>query len=277
MTKTLVIDIGGTKTNLALCDGESLTDKFSFATESSPEKQIELIKAESLKHTYDKVSLSLPGRWGKDGTLLESVALHDWLGFPFTQSLAKALNGSEVIFDTDVICGGLGEYNYGAGQDGVGSLLYVNVGTGIGASLIQNGKPFRSNNGLTLRLHKLVLPFGEEVYSGTDYITGKSLAQMAAYESVEALYKAYEKVEVEAIETISFSQFQLGGWLINLYYLFAPDLMILNGGLTHNWGVLADGAVEVAKEELGNQIIILPSKLKDDAPLYGAHYLASIN
>lgn len=45
-----------------------------------------------------------------------------------------------VILDTDVNAAALAEYSWGAGI-GVNPLLYVTIGTGIGGSLLQEGKP----------------------------------------------------------------------------------------------------------------------------------------
>lgn len=47
-----------------------------------------------------------------------------------------------VAFDTDVAAAGLAEHRWGAGRD-VADLVYLTVGTGVGAGLIVNGRPLR--------------------------------------------------------------------------------------------------------------------------------------
>jgi fructokinase len=63
-------------------------------------------------------------------------------GWAHTDVLARlrALTAAPLFFDTDVNGAALAELRWGAGQ-GLNSLAYVTVGTGIGAGLIINGAP----------------------------------------------------------------------------------------------------------------------------------------
>ena len=120
-------------------------------------------------------------------------------------------------------------------------------------------------------MQKLVLPFQDELYSAVDLISGGSLQHTSGYESIETLFSDYKKGEVNAVDILMRAQVQLSAWIINLFYLFGPDVIVLNGGLTYDWDVLAEGAVDLAQEELGDEVQILPSKLKELAPVYGAY------
>ena len=276
MSEILIIDVGGTKTNLSFVGlNNSKVEIFSsdiFPTSSSPEQVIHKISDiyASKKKSINHMSLSLPGRWDENGILKESFFLHDWLEYPFIKNLANELQIKNYTWETDVICGALGEYHVLETRDK--SMLYINLGTGIGAAFIKDGKPFKSKDKLTLRMQKLVIPFQDELYGGVDLISGGNLLRAANCQSIEELYKDYKSSKVEAINIISSSQNQLAAWLINLFYLFAPDLIVLNGGLTYDWEVLALGAVDIACEELEDQLQIIPSKLKEQAPIYGAYF-----
>ena len=278
MNEILVIDIGGTKTNVSLVgtfDLEKIKILSSeiFPTHSNPEHTIQKIssiyKNQELK--LENISLSLPGKWSKDRVLQESYFLGEWLNFPFVSKLAEELKIKNYTWETDVICGALGEYNSLVETYHGMSLLYLNLGTGIGAALIKDGKPYKSNSKLTLRMQKLVLPFQDELYSAVDLISGGSLQEASGYESIEALYKDYKLAKIEALNIIAGAQTQLAAWIINLFYLFVPDVIVLNGGLTYDWEVLAQGAVDLAYEELEGEVKILPSKLEEQAPVYGAY------
>jgi fructokinase len=61
-----------------------------------------------------------------------------WQGFPLGGALGEAL-GVPVGFDTDVNAAALGEYRWGAGQ-GCDPLVYVTIGTGIGAGVRVHGR-----------------------------------------------------------------------------------------------------------------------------------------
>ena len=275
MNWVIAIDIGGTKTNV--CSVEATNDEITIATSeifltpSNPDHAIQ--KIEEIVNVWgqksDTLTLSLPGKWTRDGILEESFSLNDWINYPFVTNLVNKLKIKNIYWETDVICGALGEY-YARRYTNDKSLLYLNLGTGIGAALIKDGKPFKSNNDLTLRLQKLLYPYDDELISAVDFIAGKSLLNSSNYKSVEALFKDYKTGNIEAVDIISKAETQLAAWLINLYYLFAPDEIILNGGLVNNFEVLAEGAIEIVNEELNSKVKILPSLLKEKAPIYGA-------
>ena len=271
--EVLVIDIGGTKTNVSFVTSANSEIKVLssdiFPTHLNPALQIEKISSLCLEKSNkpNYMSLSLPGLWDKDGVLIEGFNLKDWTGFPFIKNLANALNIKDYTWGTDVICGALGEYNYQTEK----SLLYINLGTGIGGAFIRDGRSFKSNSSLTLRLQKLLLPDQGELISAVDLISGKDILKGTAYNSVKKLYLDYKVGNINTFEIITKAQLQLASWLINLFYLFAPDVIILNGGLTYDWEILCEEAIDIANEELKNQVKILPSRLKEMAPVYGAY------
>ena len=296
MDEILVIDIGGTKTNVSFVTSSDLKIKVlsssTFSTCSNPDLEIQKISSlySEKSKKISSMSLSLPGLWDKNGVLLESFNLKTWIGYPFIKNLSNALNIKDYTWETDVVCGALGEYHAQsgtcptkgearsprfAGEAGQGqhsmSLLYLNLGTGIGAAFIKDGKPFKSNSKLTLRMQKLLFSDQDELVSAIDLISGSSILKGTPYNSVEQLFTDYKAGKIESFEIVSKSQIQLASWLINLFYLFAPDIMILNGGLTYDWEVLCEEAIDIANEELKDQVKILPSKLKDMAPVYGAY------
>ena len=274
MDEVLAIDIGGTKTNVSFVKTEDLDIKVLnseiFPTQKNPEIQIQKISSiyDLNSGSVDCLSLSLPGLWDANGVLQESFFLHEWLNYPFIAQLKDELRIKKCIWETDVICAALGEYH---ALDEYDSMLYINLGTGIGAALIVDGKPYKMNSKLTLRMQKLVLPFQDELFSGVDLISGGLSTQLSGYPSIEALFNDYKLASVEALDFILKAQYQLAGWLINLFYLFSPDVIVLGGGLTNDWEVLAQGAIDIAYEELEGQVQILPSKLRENAPIFGAY------
>lgn len=283
MEETLIIDIGGTKTNVSFVaasnSGIKILSSDIFPTHSNPDLQIQKITSiylEKLKKT-SQMSLSLPGLWDKNGVLLESFNLKNWIGYPFIKNLVNALNIKNHTWETDVICGALGEYSVQSETCKGMSLLYLNMGTGIGAAFIKNGKPFTSDSKdmpwhvPTLRMQKLFLSDGNELVPATDLLSGGSLLKETNFDSIEKLFENYKSGDAETFEIITKAQLQLAAWLINLFYLFAPDVIVLNGGLTYDWEVICEEAIDIANEELKEQIKILPSKLKEMAPIYGAY------
>ena len=276
MNEVLVIDIGGTKINTALVVGSESGIKIisseKFLTPSNPEHAIQKIESfVSGNQNISSMSLSLPGLWDENGILRETYFLDAWLNYPFIKNLAMSLGIKHFVWESDVISAAMGEYYSLQKSQSPQIMLYINIGTGIGAALIREGKPYKSKSNLTLRMQKLVFPLEEEIYSAVDLICGGTLREISGYESIYALYDAYRLGDIEAIDIISKAQFQLGAWLINMFYLFAPDIVVIGGGLTNDWEILAEGAVDVASEELGDSVQIIPSTLNDLAPIYGAY------
>ena len=273
MSEILTIDIGGTKTNICLVKDLKIIDSEIFLTQSSPEHFIQKINSicNEKKYKYDGLSLSLPGEWDRNGVLKESFFLQNWINYPFVDKLKTSLGVKDCIWETDVICGALGEYNTLVGACRSKPLLYINLGTGIGAALIKDGKPYKSNSNLTLRLQKMVCPIDDQLFPASDLICGGGLIKNTKYKSIEELFNDYKKANVEAYEIITKSQIQLAACLINLFYLFAPGVIVLNGGLTYDWEVIAEEAINIANEELENKIEIIPGKLKEKAPIIGAY------
>ncbi|HEU5317140.1 MAG TPA: ROK family protein, partial [Chloroflexota bacterium] len=68
------------------------------------------------------------------GQILRSHHVSAWDGYPLRAELAAAL-GCPVTLENDANAGALGEARFGAGR-GHRHLVYVNVGTGIGAGLV---------------------------------------------------------------------------------------------------------------------------------------------
>jgi len=62
-----------------------------------------------------------------------------WRHTPVATTLRDAL-GIPVAFDTDVNAAAIGEHRWGAGR-GLPSLVYLTVGTGIGAGVLVDGRP----------------------------------------------------------------------------------------------------------------------------------------
>lgn len=274
--KALIVDIGGTKTSFSILEQKEskpiIINSEIIQTTSNPEHTIQKISSfySSSKETADFISLSLPGKWSNEGRLIESVNLKNWADYPFLEKLKSETKIKNSRVETDVICGGLGEYFYNYST--YGSLLYINLGTGTGASFIQEGKPFKSKKDLTLRLHKMALPYENEILSATDLLNGNSLIQDTPYKSTIELFNQYKEANIEVIDIVSKAQTQLACWIINLYYLFAPEVIVLNGGLTYDFEVLCEESIDIANEELNGKVKIIPSTLKEMAPVYGAFY-----
>jgi predicted NBD/HSP70 family sugar kinase len=122
--KILVIDIGGTNVKL-LVSGESEARKFPSGRDLTPAGMVSLVKAVTRDWNYEAVSIGFPGVAGRTGPTCEPGNLgKGWVGYDFAAAF-----GCPVKIVNDAAMQALGSY------DG-GRMLFLGLGTGLGAALI---------------------------------------------------------------------------------------------------------------------------------------------
>ncbi len=187
----LVIDIGGTNI------------KFGYVQEGRPQSFTHLVPTQRLRNPAPVISLAdetrqaialcgvvpdivvctVPGFLAKDGDLvLHLTNIPEMDGYRLRTDLSAQL-ALPVMLERDSNLALLGESIAGVAKD-ADSVLGVFFGTGIGASLIVSGKPFRGN-GWALELGHAPV-FGEHTElaglkhpSFEDYASGRALQAIA--------------------------------------------------------------------------------------------------
>ncbi len=98
-------------------------------------------------HPYPcAAGVGVPGPVVADrGLVVAPPIMPGWDGFPIRQRL-EDLWGLPVSLHNDAELGALGEWSFGAGR-GVQDMVYIKVGTGIGAGLLLNGRIYRGVTG----------------------------------------------------------------------------------------------------------------------------------
>jgi len=120
----LVIDIGGTKVKI-LASGQTEPRKMRSGTSLAPARMVERVKELAQDWDYDAISIGYPGKTGEEGPSAEPGNLKPgWVGFNFAAAFDRPVR---VI--NDAAMQALGSY------DG-GRMLFIGLGTGLGAALI---------------------------------------------------------------------------------------------------------------------------------------------
>jgi fructokinase len=140
-------------------------------------------------------------------------------------------------FDTDVNGAALGEGRWGAGR-GLGTFVYVTVGTGIGGGVIVDGKP----------VHGLIHPEPghlriprdpHDPFPGTCPFHGDCLEGLASGPAIEARWgRRAEDLGDDIEEAVEIEAFSLGHAMANLVLTVSPERIILGGGVMHLPGLL---------------------------------------
>jgi glucokinase-like ROK family protein len=80
------------------------------------------------------------------GTLVSPPIMPGWDRYPIIETMQQWFPASNVVVDNDVNMMALGEIYQGAGK-GVDNLIFVKIGTGIGAGIICEGRIYRGSSG----------------------------------------------------------------------------------------------------------------------------------
>ena len=143
------IELGGTKTNVAVGDGSGVLLAQRRIDTLDPETTLHAISDFFKGQTRNLGAISGLGvgafgpimldRADPDFGRIGATTKPGWSGFDLRGSLARALD-VPIALDTDVAAAGVGEYRHGALRD-LGCGVYLTVGTGIGAAVLIEGKP----------------------------------------------------------------------------------------------------------------------------------------
>lgn len=124
----LVVDIGGTNVKF-LASGHDAPRRFPSGRELTPERMVAELKAAAADWEYDAVSVGFPGPVLCGRPMTEPVNLGPgWMGFDF-----EAAFGKPVRVVNDAAMQALGSYQGG-------KMLFLGLGTGIGAAVVHDGE-----------------------------------------------------------------------------------------------------------------------------------------
>ena len=162
--KYLCIDIGGTAIKYGIFTDETECLMKNQIT-TPPYMQEFTACMEDICSTaqkkYDKlcgVSVSVPGRVDKDGTLMSGGNLIFLKDYNFTQFIQK-ITGLPTKVENDGICAAIAEHKAGA-LKGCHNAMAVIFGTGIAGGIIINDKIFRGSSGSAAELSFIVMGAG---------------------------------------------------------------------------------------------------------------------
>ena len=227
------VEIGGTKTDLAV--GTSLADMsetYRIPT-SDPDSTIDLITGFFAQHKVDSMGVASFGPIDLDessaryGTILFTPK-PGWTGTPLSDRL-KSQTGVPVALDTDVNGAAMGEGRWGAAQ-GMANYVYVTVGTGIGAGVVVDNKTIGGERHPEMG-HIAVNPLDGDLHEGSCPYHGACLEGMAAGPALESRFGRPETWAGND-QVVRVAVHYLAQGLLNLVYTVAPERIIVGGGVS---------------------------------------------
>jgi glucokinase-like ROK family protein len=263
------VDIGATSIDLAIADfsGKSLVRYSEPATvKDGPIKILgracslleKMLKENDLSpEKMNGIGIGVPGPVDFSvGTLVSPPIMPGWDRYPIIQTVQQWFPSANVVVDNDVNVMALGEINQGAGK-GVDNLIFVKIGTGIGAGIICEGNIYRGSSGCAGDIgHISVDKSGPlchcgnrgclEALAGGPAIAeralmaaqaGKSPILMKYYEMngqvlhTEDVGDAAREGDAVAIEVIRESGQYIGDVLASLVNFYNPEMIVIGGGV----------------------------------------------
>jgi glucokinase len=205
-------------------------------------------------------------------TVVKSMHVKDWDAFPLPEQISMLFE-MPAYMENDGNAAALGEWIFGAGKC-TKNMLYVQVSTGVGSGLILSNRIFRGESLAGELGHVTVLPQGPDCACGKkgcieSLTSGWAFKKFAleAYPKAapdsalfrlgsidperidaEMLIQAYREGDLQAIEIIERGFHYLGLGISNAVALIDPHMVVLGGGITNAWDVMAP-LLETAMDE----------------------------
>ncbi|HEX6057960.1 MAG TPA: ROK family protein [Gemmatimonadaceae bacterium] len=242
------VDIGATRTKLALVaeDGRVL-DSATITTSArgEPRPLVDgiatamrplLASATADSRALEGVGVSVAGFLDREReTMSYNANLPALEGFPLRRALREHL-ALECRLEVDSNAAALAEHRYGAGR-GAARLLGVTVGTGLGGGVIVDGALLRHTGECAGDLGHIILdPAGRACTCGARgcleaLVCSAALSARAGGRPVRKIVSAARRGERPAVEALAETGWWLGLGLASLAPLFAPDRIVVGGGV----------------------------------------------
>ena len=252
-------------------------------------KKAETLIQKAMDHNGNQLQLlgigvGVSGIVGRDGTVQQSVHL-GWENIAFRQQWQEKY-GIPVSVDNEVNLAALGESYYGSALNDL-HFIYVEVGYGVGAGIVINGKLFRGVNGYAGELGFMMIDCNEIVpweshvnipavvnYVRQELQQGKSSALSSNHLTFQAIMEALENGDSLVAASLMRVGKNIGVGLASIVNALDIPLIILGGEL----GKRFEPYLGLIQEEINRHIIhanrkaldLRVSTLQPDACLMGA-------
>lgn len=271
--EVIAIDIGGTKVRIGRINGHGRISKFiDFATPASESDMLRVTSAtvHELTDPIEPTAIGIAGPASIDrarGTIGPCTNIPAWKKLPIVDTLRKEF-ACPIALENDATLGGVCEALIGNGQS-YRYILYVTISTGIGSSLILDGKPlpgpYNPQGGQMILVDHAKNP----LYGSFEYLA-----------SGKAILREHGKIaaDIRSARTWHDITRPLAQGLNNLIVATNPEVVILGGGVSRHYKRL----IKPLKSHLKDFSYppnfpvppIIQAKYVETAPLIGAGLLA---
>jgi predicted NBD/HSP70 family sugar kinase len=229
------------------------------------------------------VGVGVPGPIDRrTGTVLQGAILPEWVGVNL-RDLESAFH-FPVVVDNDANLGALAEVTWGANR-GTRNLMFVKIGSGIGAGLILNGQPYYGYLGITGELgHTPVVEHGiicrcgnrgclETVASTTVMLESLNRGTDEPVTAADIVSGGLAR-DPSTLRIVGDAGAAIGKAIANIANIINPEIVLIGGPLAGLGDTLLDpiqhGILQNAIPAIGDTTTLRMSSLGDRAESLGA-------
>jgi len=263
----LAIDVGGTKTLLAVLDEHGvILEKIKFPTPHDYQQFLKEIKIniKNLEHQdYKATGVGIPvSLFDRKNSIAINFSNLPWRKINIAKDLRPIVH-CPVVVENDAKLAGLSESKLL--NEGYSKVLYVTISTGIGFSLIVDGKidtNIGDDGGASMLIEH----------------QGKSIP-WEKFASGQAIYKKYNKKASEIDDQATWRNIcrNISKGLVTLMSITEPQIIIIGGGVgTHfdKFGKMLIDELNTYDLPLLNMPKVIGAKRAEDAVVYGCYDFA---
>ena len=299
----LGLDVGGTNLRLGVFSGLTLLEETRFQADYSAickqyppaqawqkilQETVQAIKPLLQKYPgIQAIGIGFPGFIDpKTGTLAQSPNLPGLLDVNLGTGLSQLL-GVAVRVENDANAAAYGEY-YLLAQP-AGGMLYLGLGTGVGAGLVVHGQVWAGQHGYAFEAgHIIVEPGGRlcgcgnrgcvEQYASATGISNAYAEQAGQKLTARDIAALAGQGDVTAIATYAFAGDKLAQALASILKIIDVEHVVIGGGVVAAWPLLQASFMQRLEHDLipvlRGKIQVHLSRASDQAGMLGAALLA---
>ncbi|MGL5329727.1 MAG: ROK family protein [Peptostreptococcaceae bacterium] len=305
------IDVGGTSIKAGLVENGEITIRANKEVDITTgiEGIVEIIKNLVLEIVNQRnikiddissIGIGIPGVVNNSGCV--TCVNLNLKNAPVELKLKEEFPNIKISVENDANVAAFAEYKYGS-MKGYDTALMLTLGTGVGAGIIINGKPFSGAHGIGSELGHVILDTNyydcncgnngcfETFCSATAIIKyaqkliseGNSSIILAKannnIENIDAkiVFDAYKEEDEVAINVIKrFKEYLIRG-IVSIAHFIDPEIISLGGGVSNASEIVLEGLEDELNKRIiynGNGIAkIVIAQFKNDAGILGASAL----
>ncbi|AVP48984.1 ROK family protein [Williamsoniiplasma luminosum] len=288
----LVLDIGGMSTKIAICDNNNkfiYRHNFSYPNLISIDVLVRELEQRIfdiiLTNKIDNICISSPGNVNPvSGEIKGLSAIQGLETFNFKLTWEPKFK-LPVFIDNDANCAAIAELEYGNAKNEKNVVVIV-IGTGVGGSLIIDGKIHRGNHFFAGEYGYLLnTKYGNDRYLNVSQSIGianliQSFKKRTNKEvNGEQIYDLYN-TDNDAKTVVEEMIHNTSKLIYNLSFIIDPDLILIGGAISKNilFINLVNKELKTLYKKIGlePQFLIKSCKYYNDSNLIGANMLSSL-